>query len=299
MSERGTIYDIGYKRYVGTRRSVATRWLVIMRNQLSMGWKKWWRYKLALFFAVVTTFIAGGFMYVAANQFVRGFGARAHDVMVTMSDGVLPLSIPFYLRCAFILSLTLGSTIVANDTQSGAFTFYYVRSIRPTDYVLGKLAGLGMLVATVVLVPPFLLACFRLGMCDSMADLVAHLHILPKVLLVGSLSTLAYTALPLAISSLVASRRYALALWASYYLIIGNMAFGLSWVTSPSIAALDLPTALQTITFHLFDLDVLSRMSRLTYGAAVIGVLLQVVAAIAILWYQVSRDQKSGVGGSS
>src|SRR6185369_13135424 len=102
MSERGTIYDIGYKRYVGSRRSVATRWLVIMRNQLSMGWKKWWRYKLALFFAVVTTFIAGGYIYFATNQYIRSFGARAHDVMVTMADGVVPLSIPFYLRAVFV-----------------------------------------------------------------------------------------------------------------------------------------------------------------------------------------------------
>ena len=31
--ERGKIYDLGYKRYVGTKRSVGTRWLVIMRHQ--------------------------------------------------------------------------------------------------------------------------------------------------------------------------------------------------------------------------------------------------------------------------
>src|SRR5262249_8293976 len=59
VSEKtGTIHDIGYKRYVGTRRSVATRWRVIMRNQVAMGWKKWWRYKMPLFGAVIALFIA-------------------------------------------------------------------------------------------------------------------------------------------------------------------------------------------------------------------------------------------------
>jgi hypothetical protein len=216
-----------------------------------------------------------------------------------MADGVVPLSIQWYCRAAFILTLTLGATIVATDTQSGAFTFYYVRSIRPVDYVLGKLAGFGMLVATIVLVPPVLLVGLRLGLSDNLDDLVAHLHLMPKVLAIGALATLAYTAVPLALSSLVANRRYALALWAAYYLIVGNIAAGLSLVSSGSIGAIDIQTALQTLTFDLFDIRIMRHMSKLTLDVAVAGLLLQSGAAIAVLWYQVSRDQKTGVGGSS
>jgi hypothetical protein len=297
----GAIYDIGYKRYVGTRRPPSTRWRAIMRHQIAMAWKKWWRFKMPLFQAVIISFIAGGYMYFATNRMIRGFGARANDVLLTMADGVLPLSIRFFCMAAFVLTLTLGATIVASDTQSGAFTFYYVRSIRPRDYVLGKLAGFGTLVACIIFVPPLLLAGFRLGLCDDLDDLVAHLHILPKVLLVTTLATLAYTAIPLAVSSLVGNRRYSLALWAAYYMIAGNIAFGLSFVVSPHLAALDLPTALQIITYDLFELDWLLKggFSKLTMEAAVIGVLIQVAVAITILWYQVSRDQKTGVGGSS
>ena len=277
----GTIHDIGYKRYVGTRRAVSTRWRVIMRHQIRMAWKRWWRYKMPLFAVVVTTFVAGGFMYVAT------------------SDAVVPMSIRWYGMAAFILSLTLGATIVSTDTQSGAFTFYYVRSIRPVDYVLGKLAGYGTLVATIVFVPPLLLAGLRLGLCDNLDDLVAHLHLLPKTLAVGALATLAYTAVPLALSSLVANRRYALALWAAYYLIAGNIAFGLSFVLGRNLAALDIPTALQAFTFELFDIRIPGLTANLSLEAALIGLLVQSGAAIAILWYQVSRDQKTGVGGAS
>jgi hypothetical protein len=297
----GTIHDIGYKRYVGTRRASSTRWLVIMRHQIAIGWKKWWRYKLALLSAVITTFVAGGFMYIATSRIIRGAGMMlgAQDAPLTMADGVVPLSIQWYCRAAFILTLTLGATIVATDTQSGAFTFYYVRSIRPVDYVLGKLAGFGMLVATIVLVPPVLLVGLRLGLSDNLDDLVAHLHLMPKVLAIGALATLAYTAVPLALSSLVANRRYALALWAAYYLIVGNIAAGLSLVSSGSIGAIDIQTALQTLTFDLFDIRIMRHMSKLTLDVAVAGLLLQSGAAIAVLWYQVSRDQKTGVGGSS
>ena len=299
-AKTGTIHDLGYKRYVGTRRSAATRWLVIMRHQIAMGWKKWWRYKVALALAVITMFVAGGIIYFLGSDLLRGFGARRAGMTVTIADSVLPLSTRFFCMAAFVLTLTLGSTIVAADTQSGAFTFYYVRSIRPRDYVLGKLAGFGTLVATIMLVPPLLLACFRLGMSDSVDQLVANLSILPKTIAVGLIGTLAYTAMPLALSSLVAKRRYALALWAAYYVIVGNMAFGISHVTSPSLAALDIPSAMLTVSFELFDLNPLLRgFGKMTLDVAVTGLLVQSGLAIALLWYQVSRDQRTGVGGSS
>lgn len=298
----GTIHDIGYKRYVGTRRPPSTRWRVIMRHQIATGWKTWWRYKMALSAAVITAFVAGGYMYLAGGKLVRGFGARSSDLVMTLADAALPLSIPFFCRAAFLLTLTLGATIVATDTQSGAFTFYYVRSVKPIDYVLGKLAGLGLLVASLVLVPPLLLALFRLGLCDDLDDVLAHLHLVPQALFVGALATLAYTALPLAASSLAGNRRYALALWAAYYMIVGHIALAVSKVTLPGLAALDIATALQVIAYDLFDLHPILRnawYSHLTFGAAVAGLLAQGAFAIAILWFQVSRDQKTGVGGTS
>ncbi len=296
----GTIYDLGYKRYVGTRRSAATRWLVIMRHQLGMGWRKWWRYKVALGLAVITMFIAGGIIYFLGSEMLRGFGARRTGVLVTIADSVLPLSIRFFCMSAFVLTLTLGASIVASDNQSGAFTFYYVRSIRPRDYVLGKLAGFGTLVATILLVPPLLLACFRIGMSETVDQMVDNLVIIPKTIVIGLLGTLAYTTLPLALSSLVSKRRYALALWAAYYVIVGNMAFGLSHVISPKLAALDIPSAMLTVSFELFELNPLLRgFGQMTLDVAVIGLLVQSGLGIALLWYQVSRDQRHGVGGSS
>lgn len=295
-----TIHDLGYKRYAGTRRSTATRWLVIMRHQLSTAWKKWWRYKVALLFAVVISFIAGGYMYFASAALLRNFGASSNQLVVTLADSSLPLSIRFYCMAAFVLTLTLGATIVASDNQSGAFTFYYVRSIRPRDYVIGKLAGFGILVATIVLIPPVLLACFRLGMSENVDQLVANLGILPKTIAIGLLGTLAYTAIPLAVSSLVTRRAYALAVWATYYVVLGNMAFAISHATSPNVAAIDIPTAMQTVSFELFNLHPLLRgFGQVPLAAAVTGLLVQSAVAIAILWFRVSRDQKSGVGGSS
>lgn len=301
MSEpaKGTIYDLGYKRYVGTRRPPSTRWLVIMREQISNGWKKWWRYKVALGLAVITLCIAGGVMYFMRNELFRALSST-NDISLTIANGVLPFTIDFFCRAAFVLSLTLGATIIANDTQSGAFTFYYVRSIRPRDYVIGKLAGYGALVATILIGGPFLLACLRLGLYDNTSQMIDNLMIVPKALAIGALATLAFTTVPLAISALVPNRRYALALWAAYYLIVGSIAGAIGSDSGSPIAAIDILFAVRAVTFDLFDVKFFhTRASGLSGTTAAIALVVQSAVAIVIMWYQVSRDQRHGVGGSS
>lgn len=296
----GTIHDLGYQRYVGTRRAAATRWRVIMRHQIATGWKKWWHYKLALFFAVVTAFVAGGFLYFATNNPMRGVVRRADELMLTMADAALPMSLAFFWRAAFVLSLTLGSAIVATDRQTGAFTFYFVRSIRPRDYVIGKLAGYGVLVATVVVAGPVLLAGMRLGMCDDLDDVIAHLDVLPKAALIGALATVVYTAIPLAFSALVANRRNALALWTTFYILGGAITAVLANHVSSTFGALDFTQALSSLAFTLFDIKLLGE-DRVVVEPwlAAVSVVAHAAVAIALLWHQVARAQRTGVGGGS
>jgi hypothetical protein len=293
------IHDLGYKRYVGTRRSTSTRWMVIMRHQIASAWKKWWRYKLALGMAFITLCIASGLMYFATNKIIRSVGGPG-DMMLKMADAVVPLTFKFFCMAAFVLSLTVGSTVVASDTQSGAFTFYFVRSIRPRDYMLGKLAGYGFLVATIVMVGPLLLVGMRLGLSASTDELVDHLSLIPKVLGMGALATLLYTVMPLAMSSLLPNRRFALALWAAYYIIVGGVFTAISIPTHSPIGALDLQLGLQSVMAHLFDIRILEGPQLiLPFTGTLIVIFAQVVLATGVMWFQISRDQRTGVGGTS
>jgi hypothetical protein len=299
---KGTVHDLGYKRYTGTRRPPSTRWRVIMRNQIAMGWKTWWRFKLPVGLAVVAMFVSGGLMYFANNEIIRGVGTTAGGsaLVLKMGDAVLPMTIEWFLRVAFVLSLTLGATIVATDTQSGAFTFYFVRSVRARDYVIGKLAGYGILVGSVIMIPLVLLSALRLGLSATTDELVAHLSVLPKALAVGALATVVYTAMPLAVSAIINNRRYALALWAAYYIVAGNIISVIGITTKSDVGVLHLPTALNSITYDLFDVSMFKGLGAdVDTTTAVIGLLVQSGIAIAILAYQVSRDHRTGVGGES
>lgn len=298
MSEpaTGTIHDLGYKRYGGTRRSTATRWLVIMRNQIAAGWKTWWRFKASLGLAVLATFIAGGVMFILRDKVVSDF---AGQFAATMADAALPKSIEWYTRAAFLVSLTIGARVIAGDVQSGAFTFYFARSVRPRDYVLGKLGGMVGLMALIMLAGPLTLALARLGLSENTEQLVASLPLIPKAIAIGLLGTLVFATVPLAFSSLFANVRYAMALWAAYYLVFGLMVSLLGRASGGWIGALDLATALEAVAMHLFDLALFrGRAGSVPYDAALASLLIHAGVAIAILSYQVRRAYGSGVGGA-
>jgi ABC-type transport system involved in multi-copper enzyme maturation permease subunit len=298
---KGEIHDLGYQRYVGPRRTAATRWQVITREQLSSAWKTWWRWKAALALAVVVTCVCGGLMFFLSDDMFRGMAGLGMKVL-NFADGMLPRSIEWFCRCGAYASLVIGATVIAGDVDSGAFTFYFARSVRPRDYVLGKLVGSGLIVATVVGIGPIVLAALRLGLSDSVDDLIDHLSIVPRALAVGAVATMAYTAVPLGFSALVANRRHALALWAGYYFVLGTILMGVNVANGSPIVALDLSTAIAALSLDVFDVHaVWGRREKwhLTPQLAIASIGVQVVIAIAIVWWRVAQAQRRGVGGAS
>jgi hypothetical protein len=294
----GQIHDLGYKRYVGSRRSFETRWLVIMRHQLATAWRGWWRFKAWLIAGLIATAVSGSVLYILSGNMIRmlsGLGGQE----LKLADAILPLSLTWYCPIGFIVSVTIGATLVAGDVQSGAFTFYFARSVRPRDYVIGKLAGLCVLVSLIMLCGPLLLAGLRLGLSDNLDQLIALLPILYKALAVGALGTLVYAAVPLGFSALISNRRYALALWAVYYTVIGWMAGGIALVTWPEIGALDLGASLKMIMLNLFDARIRGRSVAFPTSVALISILAHSAVAIGLVFWRVRKAQQTGVGGSS
>ncbi|MDQ3340020.1 MAG: hypothetical protein M4D80_33085 [Myxococcota bacterium] len=295
----GTIHDLGYKRYLGARLASSTRWLVVTRNHIAHAWKTWWRFKSTLGLAVIVTVIAGGVMFLLQDKAIKGV-VLPSGIAATLTDGALPRSIQWYSRVAFLLSLTIGARVVAGDMQSGAFTFYFARSVRPRDYVLGKVFGQIALVGMIYMLGPLLLAIARLGLADSTDDLWRLLPVLPKALAIGALGTLAFACVPLGFSALVQNPRYAMAMWAAYYLIVGGMAWVLSRLTDSGIAALDIAAALDSVAFWLFDLELVwGRAKRIDPYMALASLLAHAGVAVMLVVWQVRRAHLRGIGGAS
>jgi hypothetical protein len=295
------IHDLGYKRYAGTRRATSTRWRVIARHQLAAAWKSWWRWKLFAVLGVIVVGVAAVFLFVVADTIV---GSLSRAVPLTFADLALPMTFGLFCTCAFVASLLIGATIIARDMQSGAFVFYFARSTRPGDYLAGKLVGYGAVIASVLVLGPTIVAIMRVALTTTqdVGALVSQLVLVPKAIGLGLLATLAYTAIPLAFSSMVGNRGYALGLWAAYYLVVGSIA-GLAGTAGNIgwVAALDIPTALHSLADRAFHMPKIIEQHSVTIPiiAAVTSIVVQSGAAIALIYWKLWRAQKAGVGGAT
>ena len=294
----GQIHDLGYKRYVGSRRAVSTRWTVIMRHQIATAWAGWWRFKLWLVAAFLVTAVCSVLLYTLGDRMFQGIGGFG-GVLTKFVDGILPNSAKWYSRAGFVVSLAISATVVAGDLQSGAFTFYFSRSMRPRDYVLGKLAGLVVVVALIMAAGPLVLAMVRVGVSGNLDQAITMLPTLYKALAIGALGTVLHTAIPLGCSALIANRRQAMAVWAAYYLLVGWLALLLSLITTPALAALDLGAALNAMSLHLFGLHSIGRLGDPPTSVALISILGHAAIAIGLVVWRVRRAQQTGVGGAS
>jgi hypothetical protein len=298
---KAEIHDLGYQRYSGPRRTTSARWRVIAREQLASAWKTWWRWKTALALATIVTCTFAGIMFLSTGENFRGMVGAALQVL-SKADAMLPISIEWFCRVGCFISLVLGAVLVASDLESESFTFYVARSVRPRDYIAGKLVGYAIIVASVVAVGPLVLAGVRIGLADTTDELIANLWLVPRALLIGGVATVAYTAVPLGFSALVRNRRHALALWASYYLVLGSAVVYVNFETGSRVVALDLSTCVAAVALDVFDVHPMwGRREKwhLSPEIAIVSIALQAVIAIAIVWWRVAREQKRGVGGAA
>lgn len=292
------IRDLGYQRYAGGRRPQATRWRVIVRNQIAQAWKTWWRYKMALAWAVVVALIIGAMMYVG-RALPLPEGGR-WGILGNILDGLPPLAVPWLCRAAFLVGLTVAAGTIAGDLQVGAFTFYFARPVRPIDYVAGKLGGVFLLLLLIIGAPLVALTIFRCGLADDSAELMRCLPMIGKAVIVGVLGAAVFTAVPVGLSAVVARRRNAIALWATYYLVIGSMLHGIGMAGAPAVKAFDILVAVQSVGRHLFDVQFMPGMlDAAPLGWSLLSIALHVAAGVGLAWWQVSRRAHVGVGGGS
>lgn len=293
---RAAIHDLGYKRYVGTRRPQSSRWRVIVRNQVAMAWRGWWQVKLWLAAAAMITVGTGVPMYLARNQIFED--AVGSGMPMTWADALIPMAFGFYPWVAFIVSLTVLAGVVARDLRAGAFEFYFSRPVRPIDYVLGKVGGAALIMAFFLLVGPLLLALFRIGLSRSTDELVRTLSVVPKALLVGAVSSVVFALLPLAFSSISTRPRHTIAAWAAFFLLVGGIALGIAVGAGiPELAALDVRTAINGFAYGVFDVQFISFRAVPPLWACTAALAGYGGLSLALLVWRLRRAQRAGLGG--
>lgn len=291
------IHDLGYKRYLGTRRPQSSRWRVLVKNSVSTAWRGWWRMKIWVIGCIVTTGIFGVLIYVSRDRRMEELVRRG--LSMSWSDVLVPMSLRVFPWMAFILAATTAAGAVARDMRAGAFEFYFSRPVRPIDYLLGKAVGFTLVLATALAAGPLVLSLFRVGLSRDLDEVLPALALVPRMLLIGAVGSVAHALVALAFSSLSPRPLVTTSIWVAFYLLFAGLAEGLARALDvPDLSALSLPRAVEGFAFGLYQIKV-PGLNHITpsLAASYISLLGYSLAGLAVLHLRIRQAERAGMGG--
>ncbi|MCY3971954.1 MAG: hypothetical protein OXG74_18645, partial [Acidobacteria bacterium] len=199
------VYDHGYKGYSGPLMPARTRFLVISRY----GLRDVFASKLFLaFFA----FCFAWPLVLLVAMYLR-YNAEALALINIDSADLLEfvqvntwffqnLFLRAQLYLAFVVVLVVGPSLVSADLRNRAMPLYLSRPLTRTDYVLGKLVVLGVLVSAITWAPGLLLFVIQASL-GGREWLLEHWRIAPSLVLLSAVWTLCMSLPMLAIAAWV------------------------------------------------------------------------------------------------
>ncbi|HEX8395522.1 MAG TPA: hypothetical protein VF665_24435 [Longimicrobium sp.] len=220
----GTIYDIGYRNYQGTRlgRGYAFRTLYTQSLRtafgLGRGLKSLW----------IPWFLFAAINFPAALQV--GVGAMLGEgvKLIEYHNYFGWVGVSVALFCA-----AQAPELVSRDQQNRVLPLYFARALRTSDYALAKLAAMSTAVFILVFTPLLIILIGRFGMATSFRTaLRAEAGNFLPILGAGIVAAAVLGTLSLALSSLTARRGIASAMVLGLYLVTFAMAGILSEMDS-------------------------------------------------------------------
>ena len=210
-SAGGSIYDLGYRRYLGVRlgRRHAVASLVRQSFRQCWGLGRPARAKIVPIglaaIATVPAVVALGFAALAKQL---GAGEMIEEASPIRYQGYYPL----IANAVFLFAAAQAPELLARDMRHRVLALYFSRAIRREDYALGKLAALGLAMLLLVLFPQALIFLGRsLIAADIPAAIREDLPDVPAILGQAVLTAAMLGSLGLAIASFTPRRAFATA----------------------------------------------------------------------------------------
>lgn len=211
VTRSGNIYDLGYRRYEGPRlgRAHAIQSLVTHSFRTTFGLGRGGRAKVApvIFgaMAVLPAVLVVGVLAIVArlgiDRELEGFG------LVGFSTYFGAISAIIALFCA-----AQAPELFGRDQRHGVLPLYFARALRRSDYALARLAGFGLAILVLLLLPMTILFLGRVLLSsDVAAGFAANLPNVPPVLAQALTIAGLLGGMSMAVSAFTPRRAYATA----------------------------------------------------------------------------------------
>jgi ABC-2 type transport system permease protein len=217
------VYEQTYKRYAGALTPEWSRFLIIPRHALRGTFNS----KLFILFFVICflpLLVEAILIYLRYN--VGALGALTINVreLVPVDAFFFEVWVNVQHSFAFLLALLIGPPMVSRDLRNNALPLYLCRPFSRTEYVIGKMSVLLLLLSLITWIPQLLLF-FLQSYLEGFAWFRQNLWIASSIVIAGLLWILLLALLTQTISALVKWRVIASGALVALFLI--PSAFGL------------------------------------------------------------------------
>lgn len=297
MSQQGTVFDIGYQGYSGTREGRGRARRAVFKDGLrtALGLGRGGRAKILPWFFIGLLSAIGSIMALVAGAAERlggpGTAARAN----------LPSHVDFYGAASiilFVFAALVAPELLCRDRKEGTIHLYLVRPLTGSDYLAARwLAFLVVMVGAAWLPQWILFLGLAAGDPTPLVYLQKHWLDIPRFLLAGVVMAVYATTLALLTASFTVRRAYAAVFLVGLFTITAPFTAGLAsemtsqagqWVSMFNLT--NIPVHVNDVIFGEFSMVTADAPARLFPAWGRVGwYLLWTLGPGALLWSRYRR----------
>jgi ABC-2 type transport system permease protein len=288
----GTVFDIGYQRYGGTREGRGRGRRAVFKDgfRSALGFGRGGRAKVLpwLFIGLLTAIATVMALIAGAAERLGGPGAAEKMNLPSHSDynGIASIIM-------FVFAAVVGPELLCPDRRNGVISLYLVRPLTGTDYIASRWAAfLAVMTAAAWLPQIILFLGLSMGDPAPLAYVQAHWVDIPRFLLAGVVMAAYANGLALLTASFTTRRAYASVFLVGLFVISTPFTVGLAdelggkagqWVSMFNLT--NIPVHVNDIIFgQVSDVTEDAPARELAAWVRVAWYFLWTLGPIAVLW---------------
>ena len=198
------VYKRRYASYTGSLTPERSRFFVLTRFAFVDLFKSRF-FVLLLILSLVPSLFFAGYIFIANNKAVQLLLPTGPADMFSVEARFFTFIMMVQTQAAFLLNCWVGPILIAGDLTNGALPLFLSRPFSRADYVLGKLAVMGLLLSGVTWVPSLLLFTLQAGLAKG--DWIwSHMWMVVPIVLCSAIWILMLSLISLAVSAWVKLR---------------------------------------------------------------------------------------------
>lgn len=198
------VYKRRYNPYSGTLTPQWSRFFVLTRYAFAELFKSRF-FVILLVLSLVPILFFAGYIFVANNRTVQLLMQMRSAGLFSVENEYFIMIMIAQTQAAFLLNCWVGPVLIAGDLTNGALPLFLSRPFSRADYVLGKLAVLGLLLSAVTWIPGLLLFSLQAGLARN-GWIWSHIWMVVPIVFCSAIWILMLSLISLAVSASVKLR---------------------------------------------------------------------------------------------